>query len=150
MAFFRRVKTAFMNITPVGAAADEDLFKFPANNGVSAIIRTITNRYLERAKARTQNKAWTPYLTGRLMGSITVYPAKRTSGGTITGSMGSDLVYARRQEFEHRTKAFFILRALQAEENWMIDELNNKAVFEDLILSRRQRDTGAIEVNIND
>ena len=149
MSFYRRIKTRFINITPTGVAAEKNLFSKPANDDVSEVIRSITNKNLEKARQKTQNRAWIPYLTGALMASIKVYPAKRVGDGSITGSIGSDLIYARRQEYEHRTKAFYILRALQSVQQDMVDDLNNGSVFEDIVLSRKKKQSGSLRVELN-
>lgn len=78
------------------------------------LLRTV-NEAGRYGWALTQSKAWTPFRTGKLMRGIKWSGARIFHGGdVVAGTLGidlSDVIYARRQEFEHRRLRLFLLRA---------------------------------------
>lgn len=68
----------------------------------------------EKAALRTANESASnaPRLTGRLANSITASPRRVRA---MVWSVGSDLPYARRQEYEHKSRKGFFRKALLKE-----------------------------------
>jgi len=63
-----------------------------------------------------------PRLTGRLANSIDIFPQDTKQGER---TWGSDVEYARRQEYEHRTKSGYIRRSVTKHEGTFKTELEN-------------------------
>lgn len=106
-------------------------------------VAAAMNRAGRRARDRAKNADWTPKLTGALIRSIQWRLARvRRRGGTIVSGRlvaGNDEVqYARRQEFEHKTKAFFLFRAItKIGQPALVEELEKKGFFTDIVFGRR-------------
>ena len=79
-------------------------------------------------------RANAPVLTGRLRNNIESEVLQ--FGNALTGKLFIDLdivPYARRQEFEHKSKAFFMLRGRQAAERELDRLLGKPELIEDVL-----------------
>jgi len=94
-------------------------------------VLDIMDEGLYRGWRLTQNIAWTPYLTGLLMSMIVVAQSKYVSPTTAIGALVVIRIeYGRRQEFEHKEKGYYLFRAIQESELYVISKLNQfKKVF---------------------
>ncbi|WP_332606869.1 hypothetical protein [Bacillus spizizenii] len=94
-----------MRITIIGLT---EALKSAAN---AQALKTDVGHDVERGVRRMANGGANnaPKKTGRLANSIVSSPHKEDD---LSWSFGSDLPYARRQEYEHRTRKAFIRRAV--------------------------------------
>ena len=102
-------------------------------------VVAVMNRAGRKAQNRAKNPDWTPKLTGRLIASIRWQNARVSSRGNIVLGLliagGTDVPYARRQEFEHRTKGMFLFRAInEIAQPAMLAELRKKKIYEETMI----------------
>lgn len=93
-------------------------------DGVAGVVKSLTDPMLGRdvdaitetytRKMANQSAENAPVLTGRLRNSL-VGLVKREK--LAQWSFGSDLPYARRQEYEHRSRKAFVRRAVWANQD---------------------------------
>lgn len=97
------------------------------------------NRAGKAAERRAKNPDWTPKRTGRLIASIRWRKARLTlksniSRGVLTAG-GTDVPYARIQEFTNPRKPFFLLRAVRdIAQPMLLAELRKKRIYEEALI----------------
>lgn len=126
MGLFRRSKKAF-GFTNINGKAitvkvtkqlrnEPPIFDVDAAKKTNRAIARVMNRAGKIALKVAKNPNHTPYLTGRLIASIRWVPARISDNGNVVRGLlaagGTDVPYARRQELYHRTKKFFLFRAI--------------------------------------
>ena len=107
-------------------------FRWGLNKKIRKRTVRVINFYGHQARRITQNPAHTPYKTGRLMKSIKWHDA--VEGKVIQGFLSVNVIYGRRQEFEHSTKRFYLRRAMRTVTPMIEKELNKKKPLEKIIL----------------
>lgn len=114
-----------------GLAANLNLFSSSAKDDVDAYIARIATRHIKNAVLLAKVNA--PVLTSKLRDSIKAI-ATEISGSNVTVGLESDVIYARRQEFTHATRSFYMLRALTQVDRELQQELNEARGLSDIIL----------------
>ncbi len=107
----------------------------------SRLLRTVAaqmNFAGRIAARRANNSKWTPWLTGRLAGSIEWSRARANfASNTVKGQLSADTPYARRQEFEHVTKGRYIWRAVTLiAQPEFIRRLQKKGIYGKVFIGR--------------
>lgn len=99
-----------------------------------------------KAEFLAKSPSWSPYKTGALIKSIKWISAKRQGFTQIlVGALSVSVPYGRRQEFEHRTKGYYLLRALQAVQPQLNAKLANRKIIDEIFVGERLDDKGLFE-----
>ena len=120
--------------------------KFPSPRTVKGVQRFAAsrmNKHGRRAARIAKSPGHSPYLTGALVRSIRWRPARdgRVIGRIITGALEVRVPYGRRQEFEHKTRSRYLLRALQMVYPDFVSDLRNRRILGDILFARRRQAT---------
>jgi hypothetical protein len=96
------------------------------------------NKHGRAAEATAKEPGHSPFALGNLVASIQWENAKRKSfTGLITGNLSVGVPYGRRQEFEHKSRSFYLRRAIAKHFPKFVASLRRKGVIENILLGRR-------------
>lgn len=110
-------------------------------NQIRNYLVKVMNKHGKEAERLAKTPGWSPRLTGALVKSIKWHRASAGvgNGRVVRGSLQVSVPYGRRQEFENRTKAFYLLRAIQAVQPAYLADLQDKDIMEDILFARRRQ-----------
>lgn len=138
---FRNVNGSAFNIrlleTPTGRMPSEKTYQ----DLRSFLINTM-NKYGKRAEALAKTTGWSPYLTGALVRSIQWMNARRSERDAhrvIRGSLLVGVPYGRRQEYEHKTRGWYLHRAINAVYPEFISEVRNRRIIGDILFGNTRQ-----------
>jgi hypothetical protein len=111
------------NISAEGIADVLKMFDNVSANEAVRDIEKITETYARKMASEAADMA--PVKTGRLKNSLAASPRK-ADDEELTWVWGSDLPYATRQEYEHKTKKAFVRKAIWSNENDYVDAVKRR------------------------
>ena len=99
-------------------------------------VVAMMNRAGRAARDKAKNPNWTPKLSGALIASIRWENATVSARGNIVrGKLAAETPYARRQEFEHKTKRFYLFRAInKVAQPALVAELRKKKIYQEAFI----------------
>lgn len=132
---FKGINGKAIKLTVEKRVSDKVMDKRAAKRMQKKVV-AMMNRAGRKAAKKAKDPRWTPKLTGRLIASIRWEKAKLSARGNIIRGVlmagGTDVPYARRQEFEHRTKSHYLLRAIvQIAQPAFQAELRKNKIYDD-------------------
>lgn len=102
----------------------------------------IMNKHGREAERIAKSPGHSPYLTGLLVSTIVWRSAKRRRfSGLVLGQLEVGVVYGRVQEYTHKTRAFYLHRAMMQVYPGFISDLQDAGAIEDILLGRKTQPT---------